>query len=426
MVHPRCEGAKDAQPMTSPSRWNPLERSNPLAPFYLSVFLFTMAESALHVLVPPYLSTRLGLGPAAIGFVVAAFGLASLAARFPVGALYSIARSRVFVLAGGGLSAVAFGLVPAVEGVAPFTVLIALDGVGFSIATTTQLALLAALRPRSQPLAGALGWYAGFVGLGHLAAGALSGLAADEAGFAASFVLFACLAGVATLLLVRAIPGTGGPVSGAARTHTGASAGTKEAIASLPPVVWAGALVMVMINFLLSTMTTFHPILALGAGLTLTQIGILASCRSFTSSFVRLGSGPFFSRVSAEGLTLPLVLVGVASVALLPTVAASFALSIPLFLAAGLSRGLLRVTGAAQALEGLDGDERRQGLASALLQGGLDLGRIAGPAVAGAVAQATSISTMFRALPLALLALYLPLAFAGRRSLARRAASGNA
>jgi predicted MFS family arabinose efflux permease len=412
--------------MASLSRWNPLERSNPLSPLYVSVFLFTVAESALHVLVPPYLSTRLGLGPASIGFVVAVFGIASLAARLPVGALYSIGRSRALVLTGGGLSAVAFGLVPVVDGVAPFTVLIGLDGLGFSIASTTQLALLTAIRPSSQSLAGALGWYAGFIGLGHFAAGALSGLTADQAGFAASFVLFACLAGVATLLMARAIPRATGPTSKAAPQQGWRGRGTKETIASLPAAVWAGALVMVTINFLLSSVMTFHPVLALGAGLTLTQIGILVSCRGFTSSFVRLGSGLFFSRFAADGLTLPLVLMGVASVALLPTVAASFALSIPLFLAAGLSRGLLRVTGAAQALGGVGDDERRQGLTSALLQGGLDLGRIAGPAVAGVVAQTAGIATMFRILPLALLALYLPLALASRRSIARQTASPSA
>jgi MFS family permease len=407
------------------SRWSPVRRSNPLAPLYLSVFLFTTAEYALHVLVPPYLSTEIGLSPAAIGAVVAVFGIAALVTRLPAGALYSVTRSRLLVLLGGTVSAVAFGLVPVVDGVAPFTVLLALDGFGLALVTTTQLALLASIRPPSTPLASALGWFAGFQALGHVAAGALGGLTADLAGFATAFVLFAGLTGAATLLMVRAIGLAARPRQNQrspAQGEVGRPA--LRQLVSLPIAVWTGALVLFTVNFLLSTATTFYPVLALGAGLTLTQIGILASCRSWASSIVRLGSGPFFSRVRPEALTLPLVLLGAASVALLPTVASSFVLTLPLFIAAGLSRGLLRVTGSAQAIEGVGGSERGHGLTSAVLYIGLDLGRIAGPLVAGGIAQAFGLVTMFRVLPIALLAVYLPLALAGRRAVGRRAGGG--
>jgi hypothetical protein len=99
-------------------------------------------------------------------------------------------------------------------------------------------------------------------------------------------------------------------------------------------------------------------------------------------------------------------------------------LTIPLFVAAGLTRGLLRVTGSAQALEGLGGSERRHGLTSAILYIGLDLGRIAGPLVAGGIAEAFGLVTMFRVVPIAMLAIYLPLAFAGRRAIGRGANGG--
>jgi predicted MFS family arabinose efflux permease len=408
-------------------RWNPLERSNPLAPLYLSVFLFTVAESALHVLVPPYLSTELELGPAAIGAVVSVFAIAALVTRLPAGALYSVARSRVLVLVGGAVSALAFGLVPAVDGVAAFAALMALDGFGLALVTTTQLALLAAIRPPSQPLASALGWFAGFQALGHVVAGTLGGLTADRAGFDTAFLLFAGLTAVATLLIVRGIArATRLRNDELSVSRTGAGRLTFRAIGALPMAVWTGVLVLFTMNFLLSTATTFYPLLALGAGITLTQIGILATCRSSASSVVRLGSGPLFSRVSAENLTLPLVVLAVASVALLPSVASSFALTIPLFVAAGLSRGLLRVTGSAQALGGVDQNERSHGLASAFLYVGLDLGRIVGPLVAGGVAQAFGLTAMFRVLPVAMLALYLPLALAGRRATTRRAPSPSA
>src|SRR5207249_2786269 len=75
----------------------------------------------------------------------------------------------------------------------------------------------------------------------------------------------------------------------------------------------------------------------------------------------------------------------------IPSVIDSFLLQIPLFLIAGVSRGLLRVTGSADAFEGAGEDERRHGVTAALLYGGLDLGKIAGPVIGGVVAGAFGI-----------------------------------
>jgi hypothetical protein len=74
-----------------------------LAPVYASVFLFTAGMSSLQILVPVYLSRAGELGPAAIGTIVGVFGLASLAARLPVGLAYSTRRSTAFLVVGGGL-----------------------------------------------------------------------------------------------------------------------------------------------------------------------------------------------------------------------------------------------------------------------------------------------------------------------------------
>jgi uncharacterized membrane protein YtjA (UPF0391 family) len=96
-------------------------------------------------------------------------------------------------------------------------------------------------------------------------------------------------------------------------------------------------------------------------------------------------------------------------------VIASFVLQVPLFLLAGLSRGLLRVTGSADAFDAAGEDDRRHGLTSAVLYGGLDLGKIVLPVVGGVVAHAWGITTMLRVVPLVLLALYLVLSAAARR-----------
>lgn len=416
---------------TGGASWNPLRRGNPLAPVYLSVLLLNATESALHILVPPYLSQELEIGPTLIGIVVAAFGVASLLARLPVGAFYSLPRARKLILFGGGLSAFAFLLVPLVSGPLLFAGLMALDGLGWSVATTTQLAVLVAARPEGLSTTSAMGWYSGFAGLGHTAAGVIGGVMADRLGYEISFLTLAAATAAAVVLLVSMLrktpakedpssddsPELAGqiplrPVTG--RVRRGFSE-TWGGLTAMPLMVWTGVLIMFYINMINGVITTFHPIVALGAGLSLTQIGLLASCRSWTSSFSRLGSGVMFARLEGKKLTTPLVLLGAASVMLIPGVRYSFFLQVPLFAMTGVSRGLLRVTGSAQAFEGSEDDHRRQGLTAALVQGGLDLGKISGPVVGGLVAGVVGLIPMFYVVPLLLLTVYGALELSARK-----------
>src|SRR5207244_4981775 len=83
-----------------------------------------------------------------------------------------------------------------------------------------------------------------------------------------------------------------------------------HSLTGLPLVVWVGVLVMFFINGLNAVTNTFHPVIALAAGLSLTQIGALSSVRSWASSSSRFGSGPVFSRFDPAVLTLPLVVAG--------------------------------------------------------------------------------------------------------------------
>jgi hypothetical protein len=107
---------------------------------------------------------------------------------------------------------------------------------------------------------------------------------------------------------------------------------------------------------------------------------------------------------------------GTLATCLIPSVIGSFLLQVPLFLLAGGTRGLLRGTGSADAFDSVGDDERLHGLTSALLYGGLDLGKIVLPFVGGAVAGLWGIAAMFRIVPAALLLLYLALAIPARRA----------
>jgi len=380
------------------------------APVYFSVFLFVAGSSAVSVLVPVYLSRQADLGPAAIGAVVGVYGIASLAARIPVGLLYSAGRGRGLLVGGGLLSALAFGLVPLVHGTLALTVLMALNGLGWSIATTAQLALLVARPPLGASTAVAMGWFSGATGLGNAVAGIVGGSLADAAGLRVTFFVLAATPLVGAIAMWRSI---GAAPAGAPMPPR---VGRRLAVVRMPLAVWVGVLVMFFINCLNSITNTFQPVLALGAGLSLTQIGALSSIRSWASSSSRFGSGPLFARFDPAGFTMPLVVAGTLATCLIPSVIGSFVAQIPLFVIAGLSRGLLRVTGTADAFDAVGQNDRQHGLTSAFLYGGLDVGKIVGPVAGGVVAGAFGIATMLRVLPFAFLLLYLALAVPARRA----------
>jgi predicted MFS family arabinose efflux permease len=350
--------------------------------------------------------------------VVGVFGFASLVARLPAGLAYSLRRRRKLLLLGGGLSSAALLLVPLASGPVPFAALMAVDGFGWSVATTTQLAALVAARPGGMGLAAAMGWYSGMAGLGNTAGGALGGVVADRLGFGTAFLTLGGIVALGTAAMVLArprgsavAPRPSSPPGTRIRGHVGDAL---RSVRRMPLPVWIGVLVMIYINFVNGLVTTFHPVLVLAAGITLSEVGVLSSCRSWASSMVRLGSGPLFGRIGGVNLTLPLLVVSSLSLFLIPAVRSSFAWQIPLFLAAGMSRGLLRVTGSAEAFEAVDDHERQHGLTAALVQGGLDIGKLAGPVVGGVVAELAGLAAVFRVLPVALLAVYVALFLAAR------------
>jgi MFS transporter, DHA1 family, multidrug resistance protein len=387
-------------------------RLRALAPVYVSVLLFTGGNAALTVLVPVYLAHDAGLGPARIGFVLSALSIASLAARLPTGLAYSAARGRSLLLAGGAFTAASFALIPFAHSAIVLALLLALNGLGWSIATTAQLALLVARPPAGISVTAAMGYFSGATAVGNIAA-VVGGVCADAVGLRPTFWLLAVTPLVAAFLMSASVADVvvrHEPT--AERPHASA-----RRLVRLPLAVWVGVLVMFFINGLNAIVNGFHPVIAQRAGLSLAQIGALSSLRSWASASSRFGSGPLFHRFDAAGLTLPLVAIGTLATCLVPSVIGIFLLQIPLFLLMGLSRGLLRVTGSADAFHAVAEDDRGHGLVSALLYGGLDLGKIAAPIAGGLVAGVWGYATMFRVVPAAFLLLYLVLAIPARRSL---------
>lgn len=90
-----------------------------------------------------------------------------------------------------------------------------------------------------------------------------------------------------------------------------------------------------------------------------------------------------------------------------------FLLQAPIWAINGLFRGILRVGTSTEAMSSVSDED--SGPTAALLSGGLDLGKIVGPLVAGAVADAIGVAGMFRVLPLGFLVVFLLLGTVERR-----------
>src|SRR5262249_51566762 len=160
-----------------------------------------------------------------------------------------------FLALGGACSAVAFLLIPFTTSPVALGALSALNGVGWSIATTAQLALLVARRPAGVTTAEAMGWFAGATALGNVAAGVMGGGTADLIGLRWSFYVLAATPLVGALLMARNATSatTTAPEERAPRTPV------VRSITGLPLVVWVGVLVMFFINGLNAVTNTFHP-----------------------------------------------------------------------------------------------------------------------------------------------------------------------
>lgn len=419
---------------------NPLDPRNPLAGIYLATMLFELAEGALRFLVPLNLDDR-GLGPASIGLVIFAFSATSLLARAVTAGAFRPERARRLIIGAGLASTVAYLITPFVTDVAAFSVLMAIDGFGWGMATTCLLAMVMLCTPTAISPGVAMGWYIGFQGIAFAIATTVGGLLAEAVGIQAAMLVLATVPVLAASLIswrlppvVRDMTGPTGPPSvGAEAAAAGAEVdsdanrgrsipGQRRLVegvrvvlgrmGGLPVAVWAAALVAVYLNVMNGLLQSFFPLLGLALGLSIAQIGTLSSVRSGISAIARFGAGWLFARVPPHRLHLPLLTLSAATLAMLPSMG-SYVLHLPLFALNGVSRGLLRVTTSASAMEETPG--HLAGTAAAVMTSGLDVGKMVGPLIGGVVATAFGLDTMFRIVPFGFLVAYLVLFFGARR-----------
>ncbi|MDH4142811.1 MAG: MFS transporter [Chloroflexota bacterium] len=408
---------------------NPLDPRNPLAGVYVATMMFELAEGALRFLVPLNLDAR-GLSPAAIGIVFFVFSFTSLLSRGVAGALFRPDRARRLIVGAGLASTFAYLITPFVTDVSVFAILMAFDGFGWGIATTCLLAMVMLCTPTSISPAVAMGWFIGFQGIAFAIATTVGGILGQVVGIQTAMLMLATLPVVAAIVIAFRLPPVvratdvpaiaSGVLPSGSVGRRGALVASIRRLGVLPYAVWAAALVAVYLNVMNGLLASFFPLLGLAIGLSVVQIGTLSSVRSGISSVARFGAGWLFARVPASRMHLPLLTTSAVTLALLPS-AGSYIVCLPLFALNGVSRGLLRVTTSAAAMEETPG--HRTGVAAAVMTSGLDIGKMVGPLIGGLVASAIGLEAMFRTVPLAFLILFGALVLVGnRRGAGRRTA----
>lgn len=400
-----------------------MDPRNPLARVYLLIMLFDMAEGALRFLVPVLLESR-GYGMAQVGGSVSAFAVATLLVRLPAGLLYQPQRARVLILGAGAASTMAFMAAPFTPTLWLFIGCMVLDGVGWGIATTALFGLMMSSRPPEIPARSAMGWYVGFTGVGHALAHSVGGVTGDLLGIGNAMLVLAQLPLLASALICWRMPpparrpGNSQQSSQTTDAWAGRVSGSTVArLAHLPLAVWITCLTGLYLNVMNSLMNTFFPVLGLALGFSLAQIGSLASIRSGVSAAIRFVAVPILKHVSPHRLYLPMLVINAATTAALPITVVYLAQTV-VWVTNGASRGLLRVSTGTEALENLNTGQ--EGLAAAVMSGGLDAGKIIGPLVGGVVAQFMGLQVMFYVVPLAFMAAFVTLL-----PLHRRAAPAN-
>jgi MFS family permease len=383
--------------------------------------VLTLGEGSIALLVPPLLDER-NASAGLIGTLLSVYGLASLASRIPGGLLYRADRSVILISGGCLLTAAAFFLIPVTQPPVLVASLLATQGFGFGLATTSVMALIMERTPEGTSSGSVMAWYAGFTGLGYAAAGFVGGRLGDVLGVGPAIRWLGLVPVAASVILAIGLVRSSPPrpatdtrlddqdVGGASEPAVQETSSDPAAQDALPPdrsreegriaafrglhaLVWVAFLVAFYLNLTWGALNAFFPIHGLAIGLTLTQIGLLIAVHSSVAAAIRFLSGSIFRWFSYERvLTAMVVLSGFAVVGI--AMGRGFALLAVAWGTVGLARGLLRVASGALVMESSAPTDRARGAASSTYLAGLDLGRIVGPAIAGGIVTFTSIPVM--------------------------------
>jgi predicted MFS family arabinose efflux permease len=380
---------------------------------YLVCLVSTTTEGVQNLLFPLYLE-RYGYALTLIGTVSSLLGVMRLASRIPVGARYRGSRAKrqqllwLFVLL---VSTSGYGLLRG-----DLVLVIAITAVhGFAFGALGTINLAVAIDQSGGRRAGAImGWYTAALSAGYAIGAFAAGAFADRAGIDAALLWLGLtpLAGMVAVWLTPAVADAARtpPEPGRALWRRGLAA-----VAGIDGRVWLAFTIVLFLNILSDSTDTFFPLYGTAIGLPVAFVGILKASKSASATVIRFFAGAVFRFLDYRAINFWAVLLFAATTFAIPLVSgpAAGSLLLVVFLAAGLFRGLLRVTSAATVAE-LRAEGRDIGLSSGVYNAGLDLGAIVGPAAGGVVSAAFGIPAMFQLLAVASLGMYLAVAFSSR------------
>jgi MFS family permease len=369
---------------------------------YFLAGLTSVSYGAVELLYPLNLD-RLGHPLPLIGASVALRGVGSLLSRFPGGAWYRLSRARLLsagALALMGVSTVGLALD------APWVVQATLGlvhGLACGLATTFLLALTIETSPRDEHAAPAMAWYTASLSTGYAAGASLGAQSAEWFGYPFAFLIAGLLgltaAGLALVLVSppAEIPG--------ARGQQPPADSTARALLRLPSSVWLATLLAFSINVVNDTVGAFFPIYAVGIGISLATVGYLKSVTFLATTGIRFGAAVVFRFLDVGVVNHLSIMTMMAGMAALSLVTADLALFV-IFVALGISRGLLRVTSMTAIAEERQRPTANVGMASAVYNAGFDVAAILAAPIAGALAGEFGIPTALQIIALVLPGLY--------------------
>ena len=379
-----------------------------LLPLYAASTLLVVGEGSFQLLTPPYMHAH-HISSVLIGVAVSAYGLVSLVVRLPAGASYRSHRAWSLIACGTLLSSLAFALLTATANPVLLVLLVGLDGAGFAIATTANMAALIERRPAGSNAGSIMGWYTGSIGLGYALAGFVGGALGDRLGVRAAILVLAVVPLAAGALLVGFVQSTQPE-----RSPSEPPGAWWRSFHRLPAAVWLAFFVTLYLNLVSGVLLTFYPLYGLAIGLSLAQIGAFQGVYGGAASVVRFLSGIIFRYVAYERTLALMVCVSGVSIAAVAGLRTAALLVVP-WVALGLARGLLRVSSAALVMDEAGASDSARGAASGIYLAGLDLGKILGPLLGGVGIGAMGFRSTFFAASVVLPIVYFALAATVRR-----------
>lgn len=359
----------------------------------------------MNTLLPPMLREE-QKSAVIIGSLVAVSAVIALIMRLPGGLLYSPARARVIMLGALGLAAVAAFCYPLTTDNGLLTLIGAVDGIGFSAATTINMAsMMDAIRP-NENRAHAVSFYVAGMSAGFAISGVCWSAAADAWGFTAAFWGMIAVYGVAAVLvvLVRRYESEE-PAIELGTESTTLRRVQSFGVALLHPLVLFMMLGAFFLNVFLSQFQTFLPLTLLPLGLTLTQVGSMRSAWSLTNSLGRFFGGPVlgvidYRRAQTGGILFQAVMLTLLEFRL------PFAGYMAVSVLAASGRAICYVANAL-ALAHVDPARIGRGVASGVMNAAGDFGNIIGPITGGMIATAVGYSSFWLVSPLLYAGIYV-------------------